>query len=235
MRLFKLLLLVCCISAVMSAGPVSTCTVNLLSNYVSNETSCQLGELIFSDFEYGPNHFPGNPGPAGNTITITPISDPGDPGFLFSSADWTAMGAGNGGDSDISYLITSATGAPIIGAVDLGVTETLASEPVKLIVDETVCVGVFIAPGQCPAANTVTLDNSNIPGSVTAIPYATFAPVSEVTVLKDIYFASDGSTGNGQILSVSNTYPTPEPAAGVLSLCGLVAIWWMGKRRTKNS
>jgi hypothetical protein len=55
-----------------------------------------------------------------------------------------------------------------------------------------------------------------------------------VTVLKDIYFASDGSTGNGQIRSVSNTYPTPEPAAGVLSLSGLVAIWQMGKRRTKG-
>jgi hypothetical protein len=69
---------------------------------------------------------------------------------------------------------------------------------------------------------------------MTEIPYATFAPVSEVTVLKDIYFASDGSTGNGQILSVSNTYPTPEPAAAVLSLCGLVAIWQMRKRRTKS-
>jgi hypothetical protein len=142
-----------------------------------------------------------------------------------------ALGGGNGGDSDISYLITSATGAPIIGGVDLGVTETVASEPVKLIVDETVCVGVLIAPGQCPEANTVTLENSNTPGALTEIPYATFAPVSEVTVLKDIYFASDGSTGNGQILSVSNTYPTPEPAAGVLSLCGLVLMWQLGKRR----
>jgi hypothetical protein len=230
MRLFKLVLLLCCISAVMFAGPIGTCTANLLSNYVSNQTSCQLGELIFSDFEYGPNHFPGNPGPAANTITISPITDPGDPGFLFSTADWMAAGAGNFGDSTISYLISSATGAPIIGAVDLGVTETIASEPVTLIVNETVCVGVSTPAGQCPEANTVTLDNSNTPGSVTAIPYATFAPVSEVTVLKDIYFASDGSTGNGQILSVSNTYPTPEPAAAVLSLGGLAAIW-LAKRR----
>jgi hypothetical protein len=231
MRLFKLVLLMCCITAVMFAGSVPTCTAGLLSNYVSDQTSCQLGQLIFSDFEYGANHFPENPGPAGNTITITPITAPGDPGFLFSSADWMALGGGNGGDSDISYLITSATGAPIIGGVDLGVTETVASEPVKLIVDETVCVGVLIAPGQCPEANTVTLENSNTPGALTEIPYATFAPVSEVTVLKDIYFASDGSTGNGQILSVSNTYPTPEPAAGVLSLCGLVLMWQLGKRR----
>ena len=171
MRLFKLLLLVCCISAVMSAGPVSTCTVNLLSNYVSNETSCQLGELIFSDFEYGPNHFPGNPGPAGNTITITPISDPGDPGFLFSSADWTAMGAGNGGDSDISYLITSATGAPIIGAVDLGVTETLASEPVKLIVDEL--------DGQILGAHLVGPDASSIIAEI-AICMRHHLPVSAI-------------------------------------------------------
>jgi hypothetical protein len=232
MRLFKLVLLLCCISAVMFAGPIGTCTANLLSNYVSNQTSCQLGELIFSDFEYGPNHFPDNPGPPGNAITITPIADSGDPGFLFSTADWTAAGS-NFGDSTISYLISSATGAPVIGAVDLGVTETIASEPVTLIVNETVCVGVSTPAGQCPAANTVTLENSNTPGSVTAVPYATFAPVSEVTVLKDIYFASDGSTGNGQILSVSNTYPTPEPAAAVLSLCGLVAIWRMGKRRSK--
>jgi hypothetical protein len=234
MRLFKLVLLVCCITAVMFAGPVSTCTANLLSNYVSNETSCQLGELIFSDFEYGPNHFPGNPGPAGNTITISPITDPADPGFLFSTADWTAAGTGNFGDSTISYLISSATGEPIIDAVDLGVTETVTSEPVTLIVNETVCVGVSTPAGQCPEANTVSLENSATPGSMTEIPYATFAPVSEVTVLKDIYFASDGSTGNGQILSVSNTYPTPEPAAAVLSLCGLVAIWQMRKRRTKS-
>jgi hypothetical protein len=230
MRLFKLLLLICCITAVTYAGSIGNCTASLLSSYVSDQTSCQIGGLIFSDFEYGPNHFPDNPGPAGNTITITPITDPADPGFLFSTADWAAVGAGNGGDSDISYLITSATGAPIIGAVDLGVTETISSEPVKLIVSETVCVGVLSPPGQCPAANTVTLENSNTPGSVTQIPYVAFGPVSEVTVLKDIYFASDGAAGNGQIFTVSNTYPTPEPAAAVLSLCGLVAIW-LAKRR----
>jgi len=235
MKLFQLMLSVCSVTAVMFAGQVNPCATDLLSSYVTNQTSCQLGQLIFSDFEYGPNHFPQNPGPGANTITVTPITDPGDPGFLFSTPDWTAVGAGNGGDSSISYLITSASGAPIIDAVDLGVTEAITSEPVKLIVDETVCVGVMIAPGQCPAANTVSLVNSNTPGSVTQVPYATFGPVSEVTVLKDIYFASDGSTGNAQILSVSNTYPTPEPSAAVLSLCGLMVLWQMGKKRMPAS
>jgi hypothetical protein len=150
---------------------------------------------MFSDFEYGPNHFPGN---------------------------------GNFGDSTISYF--QRNGCAHHRHCRSGLTETIASEPVTLIVNETVCVGVSTPAEQCPAANTVTLDNSNAPSLVIEVPYATFAPVWEVTVLKDIYFASDGSTGNGQIHGVSNTYPTPELAAWVLSLCGLAAIWLAQRR-----
>jgi hypothetical protein len=231
MKLYGLALFGCLFAGSMSAGAITDCTPQPLSMYVANQTACQIGPLQFSNFEYGAGHFPDHPGPPAFDILVTPQMDPADPGIAFSSRLWTAAGAGGGGDSVISFLIMSLSGEPLISGVGLDITGAVDSEPVKLIVGETVCVGVMIKPGACPAANTVNLQVADTPSPIAQLPYASFGPVSEITVFKDIYFASDAETGSGRILTVSNNYPVPEPATPLLSLCGLLAAWRLAKRR----
>jgi hypothetical protein len=227
------LILICCLAVfALQASTITGCTAQPLSTYLQNQTACQVDGLEFSDFSYGPNHFPQHPGPPASSIMVAPLADFLDPGLMFSSLAWTAEGAGGGGDSTISYLVTSVSGAPIIQGAALGMNAVVTSNPVKLIVGETVCVGVMIPPGQCPSANTVNLQLADTPTPISQIPDASFGPVSEITVLKDIYFASEGATGSGQIFTVSNTYPVPETATVLLSLMGLVTVAAMRRKRT---
>ena len=224
-KLLSLALFACLIAPVMSAGSIALCPTAPLSVYVAATAPCQIGSLEFSDFAYTNSFFPTLLGPPASAIVVTPSSNPADPGLELSST-WTAAGAGNGMDSALTYLVMTVSGAPTIDEAVFGMTDTVSSQPVSIQISETLCVGIALGPGKCPAADEIDLV---IPSTGFQQTSASFAPVSEMTVSNDIFIKSNGASGSGMISDVTNNFPTPEPGIPLLSLSGLLALWLMAR------
>jgi len=234
-RLFGLALCACLIASVMSAGTIVPCTTASLAVYVAAAEPCQIGSLVFSDFAYANDYFPTMLGPSASNILVTPSSsNPSDPGLDFSSA-WNVAGAGDGMDSVISYVVMTASGAPAINEASLGMTVTVNSLPLSLEYSEFFCLGkVVTGVGQCPAADQLELTLQGPTNGVQQTS-ASFGPVSEMTVLGDLFIKS-GLNGSGMISDGGNTFPanTPEPGTPLLGLTGLLVLWRMAKVRRRH-
>jgi hypothetical protein len=225
-------LLGCLVAAALSAGPIAPCPTASLAVYLAAGAPCQVGSLDFSGFGYANNYFPDLPGPSAGNILVTPSSNPADPGLDFSSA-WTAAGAGNGMDSVISYVVMTDSGAPAIDQAVLGMTDTVNSLPLSIQYSEFFCLGEVVTKvGQCPTADQLELVLQGPTGGYRQTS-ASFAPVSEMTVLNDIFIKEPGApgdvtsaSGNGTISDGSNTFPaqTPEPGTPWLCLSGLLLL-----------
>jgi hypothetical protein len=218
-KLLSLALFACVLASVMSAGPLAPCPTASVAVYVALTAPCQIGSLEFSDFAYTNSYFPTLLGPPASAVTLTPSTNPADPGLDLSAA-WN-VSAGAGMDSALTYLVTTVSGAPTIDQAVFGITDNIVSQPVSIQFSETLCVGVAIGPGKCPAADKIYLVVSGPQTSVS------FAPVSELTISNDIYIKSNG--GSGMISDVTNGLPTPEPGIPLLSLSGLLALGLMAR------
>ena len=229
-KLLSLALFACLIAPVMSAGPIAPCPTASLAVYVAAGAPCQIGSLEFSGFAYANNYFPDLPGPSASNILVTPSGNPADPGLDFSSA-WKVAGAGDGMDSEISYVVMTASGAPTIDEAVLGMTDTVNSMPLSIEYSEFFCLGkVVTGAGQCPTADQLDLVLQG-PTSGFRQTSAAFAPVSEMTILNDIFIESQGANGCGTISNGSNNFPTatPEPGTPLLGLTGLLVLWQMAR------
>lgn len=222
-KLLGLALLACLIAPVMSAGSlaIAPCPTASVAVYVALTGPCQIGSLEFSDFAYTNTYFPTLPGPPASAVTVTPSTNSADPGLDLSAA-WN-VSAGAGMDSALTYLVATISGAPTIDTAAFGMTEAIANPPVSVQVSETLCIGVAIGPGKCPAADEIFL---TIPNTGSQQISTTFGPVSELTISNDIFIRSTGSGGNGTISHVTNNLPspTPEPGTPLLGLTGLLVF-----------
>lgn len=229
-KLLSLALFACLIASVMSAGTIAPCTTALLSVYLAATAPCEVGSLEFSGFAYSNTFLKTLPGPSAANILVTPSSNPADPGLEFSST-WTASGAGNGMDSSIIYVVSTVSGAPALDGAAFGMTDIVNSLPLSIEYGETLCLGEIVtATGQCSKADEFFL---SIQGATAGYRQTSgsFAPVSELTVLDDIFIKSQGADGNGSISEGNNNFSTeaqaPEPGAAWLGLSGLLVLWRM--------
>lgn len=232
----RTLFLTLLLASVMCAGTVNPCAQASLATYLASNTPCTIDGFLYSSFTYGADHFPNHPGPAANTIYVTPETNPLSPGLAFSSPDWTAA-EGSAGDSAITYLLSTASGAAAIGSASLNLGDSVRSEPFTAVIGETLCLGVNTQPSQCPSKDLVNLQVSDTPAPGAQTPFVSFAPVSQMTILTDVFYASDSRSGSGQILAVANTYAgspaaVPEPVTSLLGLSGLLVTCWMARKRS---
>ena len=227
-KLLSFALFACLIAPVMFAGSIAPCPTASVAVYVALTAPCQIGSLEFSDFAYTNTFFPTLPGPPASAVTITPSTNPADPGLGLSAA-WTVAGE-NGMDSALTYLVATISGAATIDDAAFGMTEGVTNPPVSVQVSETLCVGVAFGPGKCPDPDEIYV---LIPTTGSQQVSTTFAPVSELTISDDIYIRSTGQDGAGSISGVSNNLPspstTPEPATPLLGLSGLLVLGQMAR------
>ncbi|MGA2577098.1 MAG: hypothetical protein ABSH24_13860 [Bryobacteraceae bacterium] len=229
-KLLSLTFLACLIASVMCAGPITPCQTATLAVYLAATTPCEFDGLEFSGFGYANGFFPTLPGPSAGNVTVTPSGN----GFEFSS-EWNAAGTGDGMDSLITYVVTTVSGAPTIDQTIIGMTDTVNSLPLSMEYDQYLCVGeVVTAVGQCPLSDALKLVIQG-PTNGYQQTSASFAPVSEITVLDSIFIKSQGPAGSGTIADITNSFPTttatPEPGTPLLGISGLLVLWLAGKAR----
>jgi len=223
LRLLKLVLLIGFTSVLVFASPVN-CTEQTLANYMTMSGSCVIGRLEFSNFGYHPDSINGGTPPAANQIMVDPTNAGGNPGLDFL-ASWMAQGVA-GGDTGITYEVTVLPGEPLLTSATLDLVFTVTHPVVALGVKETICM-----TGQgldsCPLADQVVLDLNNVSGNPPASTSVTFAPTSQISVLKDVQIKGETFPASGIITEVSNHYPAaavPEPMSSLLGVSGLLLI-----------
>jgi len=225
MKLFKLVVLGGLIAGVMLAGSVQPCAEEALSAYLG-AGNCSIGNLVFGGFTYTPTALGTGSIVAASSITVVPVTTPGNVGLEFQ-ANWTGQAAG-GSDSAIGYFVASGSGAPIIDGADLGLIGSVTGEA-NAVLDEYICPGVQFSS---TCTGQVHLDQSMGPGGEPPDPSGTFAPVSLIGLVKDIRVY--GTTGSASVSQISNNYSqlpagVPEPVTPLLTLGGLALLWRLRK------
>lgn len=205
----------------MTAFATPVCSNNVAGNgstYFGGGYSCQIGDLLFSNFTYtasGTNII------SANQITVDTVST-GNLGLSFH-APWTAAGSATS-DGTIDFSVTALSGGNVIE--DFGLAQTSGvSGSGSASVAENGC-----GPAPCLATGgSIYLLTFQDTDARMAQGETTFAPYNSVSVEKDI--SVDGGGGFASLSVVQDTFSqdAPEPLSmgllgGGLTLLGL-ARW----------
>ena len=229
MRLAKLALLVCVSSLAVFASNlnVPACTAQPLSDYLASNSLCDVGYFLFGGFYYvGTSLGSGSAVPA-SAVMVTPVMGPAGPGLEFST-NWTGTADG-GSDSEIGYHIGTVSGAPLIDGASMAMTATVTGTADAQLI-EYLCPGGTFNDLCTNKQDVLQLYLDMGPNAGPPNTSTTFAPVSQMSVLKDVRAYGVGS-GTVSISDVTNQFPVPEPATPLLCVLGLLAMWGVRKHR----
>uniref|UniRef100_Q01QF6 PEP-CTERM protein-sorting domain-containing protein n=1 Tax=Solibacter usitatus (strain Ellin6076) TaxID=234267 RepID=Q01QF6_SOLUE len=232
----RLLILLSALSAFALIGSASSlypaCGANTfdyyMQNYATVSSACAVGDKLFFDFSYLPTNS-GAIAPTGAQVNIVgDISDPNEPGLVFSSSLWTVSATNPLRnvyiDASISFTVATMDGAALIkdGTLSFAGTESTTGQGHALI-------GETLILGGGPPSTTLGVDS--IGGPFTSI--TTFSPVSFVTVSKNLQVnVSAGTTGTASIASFREGFSEmPEPVSCVLFGSGLLGLGILRRRR----
>ncbi len=208
-RALGLLVLVLAVSGVAQA---TTCTpMGTLDTYIAlGATGCTVDGLTFNNFSYAPI---GNP-PAATSITVRPsllgLS------FQFNSS-WGVISA-QGMESTIGFTVSAASA--IINDLTLSL-------------DTASCPGTGTVVLSESASNGVGLLATCMNGTITNPAPVNFAPVSSLTIRKDLSLI--GNSDSASVNQFTNSVSTvPEPGTMALFGSGLLGIAGAIRRRLKS-
>lgn len=202
-----------------------------LTVYLVSGFSCQIGDLVFSNFTYTPSG--SNQIPAAD-VTVDTIGPSGSGATLLGpdiglnfDAPWDAT-SGNSSDADITFIVTVVGGSPIIS--DFGLAQTGGvSGTGSSSVAENGC-----GPAPCNPQGGALQVLTFAPSDPTMTQEdTTFSPVDSVEVSKDIT-VTGGSDGYASITVVQDTFSqvssVPEPLTPAMIGAGLIGLGVLRKK-----
>jgi len=218
------------LAAFADASPCPTSTYDV---YIASGFQCAIGDKTFADFMYsGTSNPPGFGIPAGG-VAVTPITTPGNPGLQFSAGWFASTSSGIlEEDSLIQYSVSVNPGGALINDLSLSIGGVAFSGTGYIGVTENACLGAMFP--SCSGGTILTLNVFDGSSGSKLYDSATFAPVSEIDVEKDITLQA-GTNGSASLSLVTNQFSevtqTPEP--GTLSMLGLgvIAVAGFARRR----
>lgn len=207
-----------------------------LSTFLAGGYSCQIGNDIFSNFNYTSSAFGGALAVPAAGITVDTLGPVGTGASLLNSsiglqfnAGWNAL-AGQTTDSEIGFTVTVLSGAMTIE--DFGLAQVSGVLPNgSASVVENGC-----GPAPCTPSELAVMTFDYGGSNTQRVADTMFAPLGSVTVSKDIS-VTGGTTGSAHLSLVSDTFSqVPEPISmglmgGGLALLGLTRL----RRRAKKA
>jgi|SRR5579875_238598 len=221
LKKFSLAMIFGLAATAMTAFATPTCSNNVSGNgatYFGGGYSCEIGDLLFSNFTYTAS---GSVLIPDSEITVDAVTGPSI-GLSFH-APWTAA-AGMSSDGTIDFTVTVLGGGDLLEDFGLAQTSGVSGDG-SASVAENGC-----GPAPCLATGgsiyVLTFQDS---GERSAQGETTFTPSSSVAVEKDI--SVNGNDGFATISVVQDTFSqvAPEPMSmgmmgGGLALLGLVRL-----------
>ncbi len=217
----KLLLFVGILVATSSMGWATACVDGTLATYETlGAGGCTIGGLTFANFGFSSTSSGGAVAPSASAVVVDAC--PGGGGFC---ADVPP------GENGFVFQMPAVTNSG--QSVDAGITYTVSGDIVDALAltagGSTSGTGA-IAVSETSLGGLINLNVPNGNGSDTQ----TFAPVSTLTVTKDIG-VSAGTDGNAALSFVANGWSTvPEPSTLGFLFVGSLGLLGFAKRRQKK-
>ena len=202
-----------------------------LQTYIT-QGSCQINDLIFSEFSYTPS--PAGTLPSAASVMVTPISTAFNPGLEFQAV-WQAF-TPQALFFEIAFNVTVLPGGHRIDHASLGTGDLFAMfAGDSATVVENICAGSTV--NGCTSGVPQLLYSVTVPGITQLGDHITFAPVNVVHVGNGIALTS--SAGLASVLSLTEQFSqeteAPEPQNLLLVGTGLIAmVGIFGRRRMRS-
>lgn len=215
-----------CLSILAPQAFAAACAPGSLQDYIDLGAGCTIGALTFSDFvELSP--------PAGatpispTTITVTPLADSSNAGFVFGVG--VVAVAGQFFDAFFGFLVTDS----LVGA-SLAMDGAAATGDGAVTVVEDLCAGGVFSGLAC-SGDPSTMIVFAVEGDSQTTENSSFPSVALLGVLADIG-VDGGVIGTGALETVTLRFETgvttavPEPPSFVLFAAAGIAAWFSRRR-----
>jgi PEP-CTERM motif len=234
-KLWSALLVMACVVVLSGIGFASACPSSGYDTYIVSGFSCGIDDKTFSNFQYSFSSNPPGFGVPAGSVSVTPITTPGNPGLQFS-AGWLASTSSGvqSQDSLFQFTVNVNPGGNLITDVSLSIGGVGFSGTGTVLVDETVCLGATFPA--CSGGTVRTLEVGDSSAGLVTFDEITFSGVSEVDVQKDVLIDA-GTNGSASLSLLTNQFSestVPEPASILLFGSGALALAGVLRRKIKR-
>jgi hypothetical protein len=228
-KVSQLLVLFGCMVLLTGAGFAGVCTSTTYDNYLSPGFSCGINDQTYSNFQYSDSSNPPGFGLPPGSVSVTPITTSGNPGFQFSSG-WFAS-TSSGILEETSTIQYTANSTSPITDLSLSIAGASFTGTGAVIVNETACLGAMLP--SCSGGQEVTLSVFDSSAGSQLFNSTSFAGVKEVDIAEGIQLQA-GTGGSASLSLMTNQFsegPVPEPTSLVLFGTGVLGLGALLRRK----